>query len=44
MRTLVAKFRKARASAKAGAANEEGLAAVEFALLLPVMILVVGDE
>ena len=38
MRTLVAKFRKARASARAGAANEGGLAAVEFALLLPVML------
>jgi Flp pilus assembly protein TadG len=38
MRRLLSRFRKAGASAKAGATNEGGLAAVEFALLLPVMI------
>jgi Flp pilus assembly protein TadG len=38
MRALLSRFRKAGASAKAGTANQDGLAAVEFALLLPVMI------
>jgi Flp pilus assembly protein TadG len=38
MRALMARFARAKASAKAGAKNQDGLAAVEFALLLPVMI------
>ena len=38
MRALFARFRRTGALAKARAANEDGLAAVEFALLLPVMI------
>jgi Flp pilus assembly protein TadG len=35
---LLRAFRKAGASAKAGATNNDGLAALEFALILPVMI------
>lgn len=38
MRALQLRFRKAGASAKAGATDQSGLAAVEFALLLPVML------
>ena len=38
MRALFARFHRAGTLAKAKAANKDGLAAVEFALLLPVMI------